>query len=157
VVRGIGRIVLTRRRCEATDEPPPTHWQPATEEQFEVSSGVLTVELGDDPPQKMSAGSTFAVPVRTPQDVEHRSRRRHRYLDHHPGIADGGDIPLHGTGSGGTARRHPPGEVPQRVPTRSSAPVDRSRPVGDPRQIEGREGTWLSRLSLVAQLEGEAG
>jgi mannose-6-phosphate isomerase-like protein (cupin superfamily) len=66
VTRSKPEVLELTSTWEATDEPPPTHWHPRQEEQFEVSSGVLTVELGDDPPQKMSAGSTFAVPVRTP-------------------------------------------------------------------------------------------
>jgi quercetin dioxygenase-like cupin family protein len=44
---------------------PPRHWHPRQDEEFEVTSGVLRVELGSDPPRDLGPGERVAIPRRT--------------------------------------------------------------------------------------------
>ena len=65
VTRSTPEVLELTSSWDVTGKLPPTHWHPGQEEYFEVLSGELTVELGDEPPEKMSAGSSFIVPPRT--------------------------------------------------------------------------------------------
>ena len=66
VTRSTSEVLELTSTWEVSPKPPPTHWHPRQVEYFEVLSGELTVELGEEPPQEIPAGGSFAVPERTP-------------------------------------------------------------------------------------------
>ena len=51
---------------DPTPKPPPLHWHPSQHEHFEVRSGELTVEIGDQAPRVLGAGDVLDIPPRTP-------------------------------------------------------------------------------------------
>lgn len=57
-------------RCK----PPPTHYHPRQDEQFEVLEGQLTVKVGDEDARILPAGDTIDVPSRTAHSMRNAGR-----------------------------------------------------------------------------------
>lgn len=49
-----------------TPKPPPMHWHPSQDEEFEVLEGELTVRLGRGTARTLAAGERLTIPARTP-------------------------------------------------------------------------------------------